>query len=77
MVVGQSLQIGSPATENCVAEQLVQARSLVVVQKPPEVGTEPAAHVALQLLQGCRPVELQVSEAVQGSAHVLVAVFHA
>ena len=50
--------------------------SLVAVQKPFEACTEPAAHCALQLLQGSRPVELHVREAVQGSEHALVTAFH-
>ena len=76
MLVGQSLQTVSPGIANCVAEQFEHTMSLVTVQKLPESCTEPAAHCVLQFLQGSKPFELHVREAVQGSTHALVAAFH-
>jgi len=73
VAVGQYVQLASPALENCVAEQLLQVMSLVVVQAV--ASTEPAAHCAVQGEHGCRPVEFQVEEAAQGSAHEDVSAF--
>lgn len=64
------MQLASPALENCVAEQLAHTRSLKAMQN--EALIEPAAHEVLQLLQGCRPVGLQV-RAAQDSAQIVLA----
>ena len=73
MVAGQSVQAASPALENCVAEQLAHAMSLVAVQFA--ASTEPAGHCAVQVLHGCRPVAFHVEPLAQGSAHDCVSAF--
>ena len=73
VAVGQSMHDASPGLENCVAEQRVHVMSLVLLQAV--ASTEPAAHCAVQLLHGCRPVAFQFREAVHGSAHVEVSAF--
>ena len=73
VLVGQFVQLASPALENCVAEQLLHVMSLVVVQAV--ASTEPATHCEVQDEHGCRPVAFQVEEATQGSAHEEVSAF--
>ena len=68
----------SPGTENAWAAHGLQTMLAVALHVEAPSQTAPAAH-ELELeqdAQGARPVELQVAPARQGSAHVLLAVFH-